>query len=589
VSLAFAAVFIGLRIAYRLAFGSFSWPAIGQAASLAVPFAIVIVVCGFLSALIDVRRLLPAMSGLRFGRSVGTALAIALAAYPTLIHQVTTLNTARKLRGMRSRSAFLVPLLEHTVEKAVALAAAMDLRGFGTRSPSSLAESEIVFTDFGLTYGQRSVLKDVSLTFAEGSLTVLTGLTGSGKTALLDSIAGLSQHFHHGETTGSLTVGGRDRSTLAPRETTGVIGYVQQNVRLGFAAATAREELEFGLRVTGRSRIESRDRALDLVDQFGLGEFADKPIELLSAGQATRVAIAAALTHSPHVLLLDEPLADLDTDSSVEIVNLFSQLHTEHGITIVIAEHQVDPLITLAPRWLTLSHGTVIEGREASAPVFPPREIPVVGNDVVLLVENLSVSHDEEPLLDKVSFTARVGEILAVVGANGAGKSSLLTSLATDSLASITVSGGRSVLVPENVSSLFISETVEEELARADRVACHAGSGLTALTFWSILERESQDSAELLVTHPRDASAGTQLALAIAIQLSWKPSVILIDEPTRGLDARSRDAMAEVLRCVAETGTVVLFATHDQTFVSSLDCRVLRIQHGTLTSVEVNA
>ncbi|MEG2778096.1 MAG: energy-coupling factor transporter transmembrane component T, partial [Aurantimicrobium sp.] len=129
VSLTFAAVFILLRIIYRLVFGSFSWQAIGQAASLAVPFALVIVVCGFLSALVDVRKLLPAMSALRYGRSIGTALAIALSSYPTLIHQVKQLGTARTLRGVRSRTAFLVPLLEHTIERAVALAAAMDLRG----------------------------------------------------------------------------------------------------------------------------------------------------------------------------------------------------------------------------------------------------------------------------------------------------------------------------------------------------------------------------------------------------------------------------------------------------------------------------
>ena len=116
VSLTFAAVFVLLRIAYRLVFGSFSWQAIGQAATLALPFAIVIVVCGFLSALIDVRKLLPSMSALRYGRSIGTALAIALSSYPTLIHQVKQLSTARNLRGIRSRTAFLVPLLEHTIE-----------------------------------------------------------------------------------------------------------------------------------------------------------------------------------------------------------------------------------------------------------------------------------------------------------------------------------------------------------------------------------------------------------------------------------------------------------------------------------------
>jgi energy-coupling factor transport system ATP-binding protein len=92
-----------------------------------------------------------------------------------------------------------------------------------------------------------------------------------------------------------------------------------------------------------------------------------------------------------------------------------------------------------------------------------------------------------------------------------------------------------------------------------------------------------------LTIHPRDLSAGTQLALAIAIQLAWKPRVMLIDEPTRGLDEVARTAMSEVLRCVSETGTAVLFASHDREFVADLGCRVLSMQQGKLTSLEVNA
>jgi len=122
---------------------------------------------------------------------------------------------------------------------------------------------------------------------------------------------------------------------------------------------------------------------------------------------------------------------------------------------------------------------------------------------------------------------------------------------------------------------------------RADQLAGHKNSGLTALTFWSILGTE--ENPELLTVHPRDLSAGTQVALAIALQLSWKPRVILVDEPTRGLDEISRTAMAEVLRCVAETGTAVIFASHDQAFISDLGCRVFSLRAGALVPVEVDA
>ena len=185
-------------------------------------------------------------------------------------------------------------------------------------------------------------------------------------------------------------------------------------------------------------------------------------------------------------------------------------------------------------------------------------------------------------LVQDVSLSLHVGEMLAITGANGVGKSSLL-----HALAATAPSQSICRLVPENVSSLFITETLEEELSRADSLAGHKHSGLTAMTFWSILATE--ESPELLSVHPRDLSAGTQVALAIALQLAWKPQVVLIDEPTRGLDALARTAMAEVLRCVAETGTAVLFASHDEAFVADQGCCVLAIREGALVPDEVTA
>ena len=584
VSLTFAAVFILLRIAYRLVFGSFSWSAITHAALLALPFATVIVTCGFLSALVDVRKLLPSMSALRYGRSIGTALAIALSSYPTLIHQVRQLGIARRLRGIHSRSAFLVPLLEHTIERAMALAAAMDLRGFGAGKPAHHSDSSsIEMNNFSLRFGTKAVLHSVTLTITEGEFTVLTGQTGSGKTAVLESIAGLSQHFHNGHVTGTLTVGGFDRNLTPPRYTAGLIGYVPQNVRLGFAAATPREELEFGLRVSGRTRGEASTRAEELISQFSLESLADQPSEVLSAGEATRVAIASALALRPRILLLDEPLADLDRVSREEVVTLLSELQKSEQLTIVMAEHHTSVLERLSPHWLTVTAGEVSQGRWSSHELTQPvRSLPVVGSDEIFTVKNLSVVQGGRELVKDVSLTLRVGDMLAITGANGVGKSSLLSALvAADSSQNICR------LVPENVSSLFISETLEEELARADVLAGHKHSGLTALTFWSILA--TNKSEDVLLLHPRDLSAGTQVALAIALQLAWKPQVILIDEPTRGLDPVARSAMAEVLRCVAETGTAVLCASHDEAFVSDLGCRVLTLHDGALVSEEVTA
>jgi energy-coupling factor transport system ATP-binding protein len=460
----------------------------------------------------------------------------------------------------------------------------MDVRGFGGGKPVSDSEAAAIEIDnYSLSFNCTAVLNNVTLSIPAGELTVLTGQTGSGKTALLESIAGLSQHFHNGFATGNLTIGEVERNLTPPRITAGLIGYVAQDVRLGFAAATAREELEFGMRVSGHTRAEAYERATELISDFSLTEFADQPIEFLSSGEATRVAIAASLALHPRILLLDEPLADLDADSRAELVTLLAELQRVEKLTIVMAEHHTSELVSLSPRWLSVVSGEIHEGKwQAGSDVAAARSLPIVGTDQTFTASNLSLTYGERDIFTDISLTLHVGEILAITGANGVGKSSLLNTLASHAESSELVR-----LVPEDVNSLFISETLKEELERADLLAGHTNSGLTAMTFWSILA--SEESPELLTIHPRDLSAGTQLALAIAIQLAWKPRVILVDEPTRGLDEVARIAMAEVLRCVSETGTAVLFASHDREFVSDLGCRVLSMQHGKLTSLEVNA
>jgi energy-coupling factor transport system ATP-binding protein len=586
-----------------------SWSGVGSAITLALPFAAVIVVCGLLSSLVDVRRFLVSASHLRWGRSLGAALAIALSSFPTLIAVVRRLNTARELRGVRSRMTFLVPLFEHTVERAIALAAAMDARGFGSRRRTRVTEAPaITLRDYSLSWNDREVLTAISLTCVPGSVTVITGATGSGKTALVESIVGLATHFHGGTATGSLSLGSCDRLTTVPRDTASLIGYVPQNVRLSFAGATVREELSFGLRVQSWGKEEIASRVDELLTLFALTELADRPIELLSAGQASRVAIAAALAPRPQILLLDEPLADLDAASSASLVELLGGLHTREKLTLIIAEHHTTQLVALNPEWLQVTEGAVTPGlwdasRESD---YQPRTIAVVGREQVLSVQNLCVTRDAMDILQDVTFSANTAELVALTGPNGAGKSTLLGALATgkyvgsahvhgDELSSLTPAAriSRVAFVPEYVSDLFLTESLAEELARADKVAgIPPGTALTELTFFSILDQKLQGTAltALLATHPRDLSTGTQVALAIALQLSWKPCVMLIDEPSRGLDPAARSSMAEVLRCVAETGTAVIFATHDLAFAHELDARVLEMHDGRLVStVEVSS
>jgi energy-coupling factor transport system ATP-binding protein len=215
----------------------------------------------------------------------------------------------------------------------------------------------------------------------------------------------------------------------------------------------------------------------------------------------------------------------------------------------------------------------------------------------VLVVQDLSVDYEDRSVLKSVSLEVRRGETVLITGDNGAGKSSLLEAIATgqstrapqdsqlltertpqDRVATVA-------LVPSEPNSLFLCSSVAEELALADKVA-EVPQGFTALTFESLL---SGGTEALGTTHPRDLSRGQQACLAIAVQMSHKPAVVLLDEPTRGLDEAAEAAFAEVVACVVETGTAVVIAAHHRDAGSLIASRVLRLEAGQLIQDPVKA
>ena len=585
-SLLLAAGFIAVRVLYRLLFGHASVESVRDALIAALPWAAVIVAFGLLASLVDARKLLLHASRLPIGRSFATALSIAVSTVPALADSVSRVRQAQLLRGSRRRTAVLVPLLEHTVERAIALAAALELRGFGGQQVSATNDTGVRWQNVSVRFGERAVLHDVTLTLEPSTITVVTGPTGGGKTTLLETITGLTQHFHGGIVAGLITVAGVDRS-LAPRDTAGLVGYVPQQVRMGWVASRVGDELEFSRRLRGAS-----ERPETTVP-FEIGAPAEQSLETLSAGQAAKLAIADALAGSPRVLVLDEPFADLDRESRAELVSLLARL-AANGTTVVVAEHHTDELATLSPRWLSVVEGRVTDGRWIAPVLTPTRRPMLVGDDVTVELTHPQYSFCGEARTIDSDVQLRAGALVALLGANGAGKSSLLRGLAQPVTGTVLVRGvdaagkrpqpGLVALVPEDVRDLFVRETLAEELAWSDQTA-RCAPGLTELSLRSIIGQTDIDA--LMHVHPRDLSAGTQRALAVAIQLAFKPGLLLIDEPTRGLDPAARADMAETLRCVAETGCAVLFATHDHGWADALTSTSWSMVDGELQLGEV--
>ena len=587
-------------------FGPITSGGILSAAVGALPFAALIVAIALIGVVIDLRALLTRGSLRGPVRSVARALVIAWSTFPALRDSVVRVRVARELRGEASLASLLVPVLEQTVERAIALGASMEVRGFAaTRRPEPECEHPVVMTDVALGFEGGWLLEAVDVRLAPGTLTLVTGPTGSGKSTLLHAMSGLFQHHAGGEQDGTMTVGGADRIETPPRETAGFVGVVSQSVRLSFVAETVAEELGFALAIRGVAPTIVRARAVEIAGELGIPHLLDREIAALSAGEACLVALGAALVSRPVLLIVDEPLADLDTAARERVVGVLHRLAHEAGVCVVVAEHAFGEWSAVADRRLELRDGLVeqvdpgsVDAGVEAAPVAHADPAALPSAAPIAVVRHLSVSHGRSRAVDDVSLSLVPGEVVALIGPNGAGKSSLLQAMArpraTGTVLVDEVDVGaltrrarrrgrrRAVaLVPEAFDDLLFSSTVAAECRRADRTAVPGReTAQILLTFLGITDAAA--ARRLLDRHPRDLSAGQRLCLVIAIQSSARPRVLLIDEPTRGLDAAARALVGAALLRAAAAGAAVMVATHDRDFAARYASRTVELESGRL-------
>ncbi|HEY0249175.1 MAG TPA: ATP-binding cassette domain-containing protein [Gryllotalpicola sp.] len=654
----FAAVFVAARVVYRALFAGASGSGIrlldlplvllpapfsgvellgpvtsgGLLSALrsALPFVAVILFFGVLNAVVDVRPIVAASARRGPVRSLARALVIAGQTFPALGAAVGRAARAARLRGERPGPSTLVPVLEGTIERAVALAASLELRGFAAeRRVDGVCEAPVRARDAALERpGWR--LEIPSLALSPGTLTVLTGPTGAGKSSVLGALSGLFQHVDGGRQTGSLLVGEVDRARVPPRETSGFVGAVAQQVRAAFAGETVAEELGLALALRGVAPVIVAARVRELAEQLGIASLLDRPVGALSAGEAVLTALGAAVIENPALLLVDEPLAELDEHARPRVVAALDALAHRAGVCVVVAEHRAAWFRDVADGWLAIAGGELREtdasaaafasGNLFSAPgnqCFPApasgRPVPSRGatetmvpwdsktvpsrksrGDVIAELRGVSVRRGGRLAVDAVSLELAAGELVALTGPNGAGKSSLLAAFAVPEAAGRVLVRGQDArglaprarhaavaLVPELVEELFVTDSVAAECRRADRrwhPSLPTSGRLGALL--------GVEPAVLGGTHPRDLSGGQRICLAIALQLAAEPAVLLVDEPVRGLDARARGEVAAALRRAAATGAAVLFATHERDFAAALAHRTLRLESGRLVAPE---
>lgn len=628
--IALAVVFIAARVIYRVLFngaglgspvlldlpamrlpapyahvvflGPVTGPGLWAAVLSALPIAGLFVGFGLLNAFVDVARGFVHLARRGPMQGVARTLVVAWAALPALADAVTSVRLAFRLRGERFGPRALVPVLERTLEHAARVAAALELRGFGSRAAHQAGNDDggpLLVRDARLRIGDAQV-RVAGFTPQSGSITVITGPTGSGKSTILRGIAGLLSHVDGGEISGTVRIAGTDRAATPPRDTARLIGVVLQNPRAAFASTRVRDEISLALELRGMPSAAAKARVLEVAERIGVSALLDRNISTLSAGEATLVAIAAAVVEQPPLLLVDEPLADLDTAARRHVIAVLNALAGD-GVCVIVAEHRAAALVPVADSWWTIADGELVPGAAPSAPSprddARPAPAQPAGDTPVLTATNLAVHRKGTALVREASLTLHRGEVVALVGPNGAGKSSLLVALAlgegtggVETNDGGTADGGRVALVPDASDDLFTRDTVEGELRAAERRLARRkngqqpGAGFAA----SRLARLRGDvSIPIGHEHPRDLSAGERRILAIALQTMDSPPVLLIDEPTRGLDPAARTAVSAALRSAADSGTAVLVATHDHDFAHGLSARILPMRDGVAPSTAV--
>ncbi|MGI8879465.1 MAG: ABC transporter ATP-binding protein [Jatrophihabitans sp.] len=478
----------------------------------------------------------------------------------------------------------------------------------------------IEFDRVTVTYPEAAepTLRDVRLHIPEGELCLVVGRTGSGKSTLLRCVNGLVPTFTGGTLAGRVSVAGRDTRTHPPRELADVVGVVGQDPLAGFVTDTVEEELAYGMEQLAVAPEVMRKRVEETLDVMGLADLRYRALYELSGGQQQRVAIGSVLATHPSVLVLDEPTSALDPTAAEEVLASITRLVHDLGITVLIAEHRLERVVQYADRVLWVpGDGTVRDGDPAqmleTTTVAPPivelgrtlgwSPLPLSVRDARRLAgpvrERLTDRpapsrdlHDDGPValvgtgvlvrygdvvaVRAVDLTLRAGQIVALMGRNGSGKSSLLWALQGSGprqAGRVDVDGkdpkslsaaaarARVGLVPQTPTDLLYLDSVAEELAQADR---ESGGGPG--TARSLLDRLAPGIRDIM--HPRDLSAGQQLSLVLAIQLSAAPRVVLLDEPTRGLDYHAKEQLIGILRDLAEHGHAVVVSTHDVEFVA---------------------
>jgi energy-coupling factor transporter ATP-binding protein EcfA2 len=466
---------------------------------------------------------------------------------------------------------------------------------------------------YSYPHAEGKALSNLSLAIRPGEILYVTGPTGAGKTTLCLAASGILHHEYGGTFEGTVSLFNRDvREYRSMAEIGKKIGVVFDDADAQLIFTTVEEEVASGLENQGISREEMERRLRHVAEVTGIDHLMHRAPHTLSGGQKQRVAIAATLALGTDVLLLDEPTQELDTAATGAICTVLKRLK-EEGKTVVIVEQKIDELALLADRMVVIENGTIIaeglpdhlladerirdlvgDGTPASVPLASPvsGSAAVSSTDGASIVSVVGLVHryGDIPAVNGIDLEIAPGEIVAIVGENGSGKTTLVKhfiGLLRPTEGSITIDGLDTATTPitelarhvglvfQNPDTMLFEESVEAEIAFGlKNIGCSDQPQIIDAVLQEV------GLADKKATYPRSLSRGERQRLALACVIAMRPKVIILDEPTTGLDLRESRRVMDIVRRLQQEGHTIVMVTHNMRLVQAYADRIVEIAEG---------
>ena len=493
--------------------------------------------------------------------------------------------------------------------------------------------AHLAVKDLTFTYPNcdKPAIQGVTLTVEKGEFLAVCGPTGCGKSTLLRLMK--RELAPLGTLSGGITVDGVTQSALTDDDAARRIGYVMQKPEHQIVTDNVWHELAFGLENLGLPQPVIARRMAEMAAYFGIEKWFNMDVSALSGGQKQLVSLASVMVMQPEILILDEPTAQLDPIAASEFIATVRKINRELGLTVILTEHRLEEVIPLCDRLLVLQNGRVrycgeprqvvsqlqdvpellcfmpaaarlyhavdgqgncpldvregrafIEKQGVTACLPEEKEVPVTVPALEFRDVYFRYGRNSRDVLAGMTFTVGEGEICCILGGNGSGKSTTLSVAAALNKAyagEVRVFGKKLrtyknqslyrnclTLLPQDVQSVFLCNTVREELAE-----CGATPDLLPFDFTPLLDK-----------HPYDLSGGEQQLVALAKVLATQPRLLLLDEPTKGVDAAAKARLIGVLKALKAQGMTLVIVTHDVEFAAECADRCMMVFRGQIVS-----